>query len=125
MSRSHLANQVLAILLPSQLRRCFTSHMAALRTQLLLPHHARPLADILLKFISTNRAGPHGTSVLPVTLLAVIEQVQTARLSCLPLVFCALTRVCFGRLCRCWHRWPRALRLRREKTLWLWRMLKR
>ncbi len=61
--------------------------MAALRTQLLLPHHARPLADILLKFISTNRAGPHGTSVLPVTLLAVIEQVQTARLSCLPLVF--------------------------------------
>jgi hypothetical protein len=50
--------------------------MAALKTQLLLPHQARPLADILLKFISTNKAGPHGTSVLPVTLLAVIEQVK-------------------------------------------------
>jgi hypothetical protein len=52
--------------------------MAALQTQLLLPHQARPLADILLKFISTSRAGPHGASVLPVTLLAVIEQVCPA-----------------------------------------------
>ena len=59
------------------LRRTFTSHMAALKTQLLLPHQARPLADILLKFISSNRAGPHGSSVLPVTLLAVLEQVAT------------------------------------------------
>ena len=58
--------------------RIFTSHMAALQTQLLLPHQARPLADILLKYISTSRAGPHGTSVLPVTLLAVIEQVREA-----------------------------------------------
>jgi hypothetical protein len=55
--------------------------MAALKTQLLLPHHARPLADILLKFISTHRAGPHGSSVLPVTLLAVIEQVAIALLA--------------------------------------------
>jgi hypothetical protein len=55
--------------------------MASLKTELLLPHQARPLADILLKFISTSRAGPHGSSVLPVTLLAVIEQVQLSSLA--------------------------------------------
>jgi len=63
--------------------------MAALKTQLLLPHQARPLADILLRFISSNRAGPHGSSVLPVTLLAVIEQVATRLLAlCCVRIFC-------------------------------------
>ena len=105
--------------------RCFTSHMAALQTQLLLPHQARPLADILLKFISTNRAGPHGTSVLPVTLLAVIEQVRTTLMCCMHRSSHECVRLCCGRLCRFWLRWRRARRLQRAKiTLW-WRTLKR
>lgn len=108
--------------------------MATLQTQLLLPHQARPLADILLKFISKSKAGPHGASVLPVTLTAVIEQVKKVlafrakKLSPFVALFffgADVFSICFGRLFPCWLLWQRVLQLRRVKILWLWRMLRR